>query len=248
MSIASVLVELARDAGRILLPSFCTVCGSRLESQEQFVCTKCYLDLPFTHFHGERGNVVERLFWDHLPIERANALLFYQAESDSRHIFFQLKYYNRPRVGRFFGRIMANDLLDTDFFEGIDVIVPLPLHRHKERRRGYNQSHELARGVSEVTGLPLETDAVRRVVDNPTQTHLTHQERRENVRDIFQLIQPERLAGRHILLVDDVLTTSATLLSCGTELAKAEGVRISILALGLAGHHFFTAKDYVPAK
>ncbi|MDO4929896.1 MAG: ComF family protein [Bacteroidales bacterium] len=239
------LLDWTRDALRLLLPSYCMICGRRLDRHEEYVCTKCFNDLPFTRLHGEPGNVVERLFWAMLPIRRANALLHYQTEGDTRYIFFQLKYYNRPRVGRFFGRIMARDLLDTDFFDTVDVIIPLPLHAKKERKRGYNQSLLLAQGISEVTGLPIDTTAIVRWVDNPTQTQLTPEERRENVQGIFHLAHPERVANRHVLLVDDVLTTNATLLSCGRELVRAGGVSISILTLGLAGQHAFPAKDYI---
>lgn len=132
---------------------------------------------------------------------------------------------------------MAQDLLDTDFFDGIDFIVPVPLHRKKMRQRGYNQSAELAHGIAELTGLPVREDLVSRVVDTPTQTRLTAEERRENVRDAFRLLQPAAVANRHILLVDDVLTTNATILSCAEELVKATGVRISVLTLALAGQH-----------
>lgn len=232
------------DIFHILSPRRCVVCGTRLDRAEQHLCTPCYLALPFTHLHGERGNVVERLFYGHIAIERANAFIFYRASSDSRFLLFSLKYYNRPQLGKYLGRIMARDLLDTDFFDTIDCIVPLPLHANKQRRRGYNQSAELARGVAELTGLPLHEDIVERVVDTPTQTHLTPQERRENVRNAFRLIRPEAVAGRHILLIDDVLTTNATILSCAQEIAKAPNVRFSILTLALAGQHTTTSHQF----
>ena len=135
------------------------------------------------------------------------------------------------------GRAMAADLADSDFFDGVDLILPLPLSRRREKRRGYNQSTELARGVSEITGLPVDTSSVARTVDNPTQTHLTGQERQANVAGIFRLLRPEALRGRHVLLVDDVLTTGASLISCGQTIAAAGGVRLSVLTLALAGDH-----------
>ncbi len=241
-SASRAMTRLLHDVWRIFFPQYCVVCGKRLVQGECHICTTCYLGLPFTRFRGERGNVVERLFWGLLPIERANSFLFYEIDREEKRVFFQLKYHNRPQVGRFFGRIMARDLIGTDFFEEMDVIIPLPLHANKQRVRGYNQSLELAKGVSDLTGLPVVSDAIARVVDNPTQTHLTVAERHENVRGAFRLLRPELVAGKHILLIDDVVTTNATLLSCGTELAKVAGVRISIMTLGLAGHHSFTAR------
>lgn len=226
-----------RDALRLVFPERCAVCGRRLCAAEHCVCVPCYQALPFTRLHGERGNVVERIFWGKLPIVRANAYIHYYAGADSRRLFWSLKYYSRPQVGRYMGRAMAADLADSDFFDGMDLILPLPLSRRREKRRGYNQSTELARGVSEITGLPVDTSSVARTVDNPTQTHLTGQERQANVAGIFRLLRPEALRGRHVLLVDDVLTTGASLISCGQTIAAAGGVRLSVLTLALAGDH-----------
>lgn len=227
-------------AGRMLdivFPRYCAVCGKMLATGERHVCTTCFVGLPFTRFRGAPGNVVERLFWGRIPIERANALLRYRIDSASRHIFFKFKYHDRPDVGHFFGRVMARDLCSTGFFDGIDVIVPLPLHPHKERNRGYNQSEALARGVAAITGLSVLTGAVARIIDTPTQTHLTPDERRRNVHGAFRLVRPEAVTGRHVLLVDDVLTTNATLMACAEAMLAADGVRFSILVLGLAGRH-----------
>ncbi len=229
---------------RLLFPRYCAACGHVLSAAEQCICTSCYLNLPFTHLRGCRGNVVERHFWQQLPIGRASAFLYYQTDSDVRTLLFKLKYFDRPQVGRFFGRAMARDLSDTGFFHDIDAIVPLPLHRNKERQRGYNQSLQLALGVADVTGLPVDTKLVERVVDTPTQTHLTPDERRNNMQGAFRLLCPDRAAGRHILLIDDVLTTHATLLACGKAIAQAPDVRLSILTLALAGRHPLTVEGY----
>lgn len=153
-------------------------------------------------------------------------------------LVFTLKYGGRAETAVEVGRLMGEALLPTDFFEGITAVVPVPLAPGRERRRGYNQSERLARGIALATGLKLETDVVRRTVENPSQTRLRYEERRENVADIFTLHDDGPIENRHILLVDDILTTGATLLSCGRELSKARGVRISILTLALATHHF----------
>lgn len=231
------LAASGRDALRLFFPERCVVCGRRLTGTERCLCLPCFQSLPFTRLHGEQGNVVERLFWGKIPIERANAYLHYYAGTDSRNLFWSLKYYNRPQVGRYMGRAMAADLLDSDFFDGVDFLLPLPLSRRRQRRRGYNQSEELARGVSAVTGLPVDTTSVVRTVDNPTQTRLNARERQTNVQGIFSLQHPEALAGHHVLLIDDIVTTGASLLSCGRVVASAGAVRISVLALALAGTH-----------
>lgn len=231
---------------RLVTPRRCLICRRRLTDGEECICTTCLVRLPYTHFCGAAGNVVERLFWEKLPIVRADAFLYYKHGSPFTRLLFNLKYYGRREVGQYLGRLMAGNLAATDFFDGIDCLVPVPLHRHKERRRGYNQSEMLARGISEVTGIPVVTDAVARTVDTPTQTRLTPEERERNVAEAFSLVRPDALAGRHVLLIDDVITTGATTLSCGTALAKAPGTRISILALSLAGTHHMVADIYEP--
>ena len=135
---------------------------------------------------------------------------------------------------------MAEELNEVGFFEGMDMIIPLPLHRNRKRKRGYNQCDFIAEGIKEVTGLPIERDVVLRMVDNTSQTHLLSSERKENVKDIFELKHPETIKGKHLLLVDDVITTGATTISCGKELAKAEGVRISVVSMGYAGKKFLS--------
>lgn len=235
----------AHELFATVFPCRCAVCGRRLTDGERHLCTACYMNLPFTRLRGERGNVVERLFWEKMPVVRANAFIRYIPGSDSSRVVRRLKYGDRPGIGLYFGRAMAHELRDTDFFEGIDMIVPVPLHRHKQRRRGYNQSELLAAGLAEVTGLPVRTDLVERVRDTETQTKKTHAERRRNMEGAFRLIDAAAAAGRHILLVDDVITTNATLLACGQALAQAADVRISVIALSMAGRHTLVTKDSI---
>lgn len=233
----SALSGLMTDIAAIVLPRHCVVCQRTLQAGERHFCNRCYRALPMTRLHGERGNVVESLFWEKIPIVRANAFLHYHSGSAGARPVVRLKYFDAPKLGVTLGRIMARDLADTDFFEGVDILLPLPLSSQRQRQRGYNQSQELARGISEVTGLPIDTTSVVRTVDNPSQTHFDARQRHENVAGIFSLLRPEALAGRHILLIDDVLTTGASLLSCAREIEKAGDVRFSVLTLYLAGHH-----------
>lgn len=233
----SSFVRLLSEVGDILAPRRCALCGKRLMAGEDFLCLSCLSELPFTRYFGRKGNPVERLFWARIPVARANAYLFYFPESMVSRLFLSLKYGNRSHYGQVLGAMMAAELSDTDFFDGVDAIVPVPLAQKRLRQRGYNQSEKLAEGISSVTHLPIFTRAVERVVANPTQTQLTRAERRENVADVFMLSRPELLAGKHLLLVDDILTTGSTLMACAEEMAKAGDVKISILTLGLAGKH-----------
>lgn len=203
---------------------------------EEVLCTRCLSGLPRVRLHSFEDNDIARIFWALVPIEKGASFFHYARQSPYTRILLDLKYHNRPEVGEAMGRIMSEELKGRGFFEGIDLIVPVPLARKRERQRGYNQSVWIARGVSAVTGIPVDTQSVVRPVSNPSQTNLSHQQRRENVRDIFAVRHPGNLAGKHILLLDDVVTTGATMLSCAETIVRACPVRISVLGLAWAGH------------
>lgn len=222
----------------LCLPRYCVVCGRRLQYAETCTCARCLLHLPLTRFKGRRSNVVERILWDErIATQRANAFLKFDRLSPYCQIFYHFKYWAHPDVAVYYGRLMALDVREEGFFEGIDLIVPVPLSRRRYRRRGYNQSERLARGIRQVTGLPVAEDVVVRCVDNRTQTQLTAEERRQNVADIFRLAKPEAVRGRHVLLVDDVITTGSTLRACARALLEAEGVRLSVMGLAISSYH-----------
>lgn len=203
---------------------------------EEVICVRCQADLPRVRTVSFEENDIARIFWGLVPIEKGISFFHYAPHSPYSRILFELKYHNHPEVGKTMGRMMAEELKATSFFDGIDLIVPIPLSRKKERQRGYNQSDWIAWGISEATGIPTDTTSVVRTKSNPSQTTLDHRQRRENVRDIFAVRPPESLEGRHILLVDDVITTGATMLSCAETIARACRVRFSVLSLAWAGH------------
>lgn len=211
------------------------MCGRRLSLSEQVLCAVCNLHLPRTGFqyHAD-DNVMARLFWGVIPIERAAALFYYEASSGASNILYDLKYHDKPEVGVEMGRLLANEFAETGFFDGIDVIVPIPLARKRQRQRGYNQSRCLAEGISQATGIAVNSHVVRRTCFVKSQTRLRRWERQENVEGVFELKDSTSVSGRHILLVDDVVTTGATMTACARELLKAGGVRLSLLALGFA--------------
>lgn len=219
-----------------LFPRFCCVCGKRLMTGEDTLCTKCLCGLPLTHIKAHRNNIVERLLWDdRVMTEHANSLIYYHPKSRYCNIFFKFKYQSRPDIAVALGRMMAQDLISTDFFSGIDCIIPVPLSKKRQKKRGYNQSERLAQGISEVTHIPVDTTSLIRFVDNPTQTHLLHSERQANVENIFRLTSsPTLLSGKHILIVDDVITTGATIRACAHALLQPAAVKISVLSLALA--------------
>lgn len=218
----------------LFFPRQCVVCGAPLQEGEEGICLACNMDMPRTNYHVCLDNPVERMFWGKVPLERATSYFYYSKGSDFRRILHLLKYGGRKDLGGVMGRFMAAELAATDFFHDIDVIVPVPLHPRKKRMRGYNQSECIARGVAAVTKIPLDITSVSRIKHTDTQTRKSVYERWENVDSIFRLGCPEQFKGKHILIVDDVLTTGATTTACADAFKEVEGVRISVLTLAVA--------------
>ena len=218
----------------LFFPKCCVVCENPLFDGEEMLCIKCNMDMPRTNYHRIRGNPAERLFWGRIPIERATSFFFYSKGSDFRNILYSLKYRGNKELGEVMGRFMARELLDCGFFEGIDVVIPVPLHPDKLAKRGYNQSEWIARGVSAITGVRVDTTSVIRKKDTETQTRKSTFERWENVDGIFELLNSELFTGKHILIIDDVLTTGATTVACAFPFGGIIGIRVSVLTIAIA--------------
>ncbi|CCZ40834.1 putative uncharacterized protein [Bacteroides fragilis CAG:558] len=219
----------------LLFPRCCVVCGSPLSRGEECLCTCCNINLPRTGFHLRKDNPVECLFWGRIPgLKRASSFLFYRKGSDFRRILHLLKYGGYKELGEVMGRYMAAELSSGGFFDGVDMIIPVPLHRKKQKLRGYNQSEWIARGIASVTGIPLCAECMIREKNTETQTRKSTFERWEDVEGIFRLCDTVHFEGKHVLLVDDVLTTGATTVACASAFARVSGIRISVLTLAVA--------------
>lgn len=219
----------------LFFPQRCAVCGSLLHEGEEALCLHCNMDMPRTGYHLRVGNPVERLFWGKIPIERAASYFHYAKGSAFRQILWKFKYEGQKQLAQQMGRLMAAELNQSSFFQGIDVLIPVPLHPYKRRQRGYNQSEQIARGISSITTLPVDTQSLVRHKHTETQTRKSPYERWENVAGIFHLQSPEHFVGKHILLIDDVLTTASTITACADAFVGIEGLRISVLTLAVAG-------------
>jgi ComF family protein len=201
---------------------------------EELICTECYVTIPRTNFHKVLNNPVEQLFWGRCMIEKAAAFSFYTKGSRIRKLLHNLKYNGIREIGYEIGRIYASSLRDSGFFEDIDLIIPVPLHTSKQRRRGFNQSEYISSGISEIAGIPVDTKSLKRISVSDTQTRKSRYERWVNVEGIFEVAYPELIRRKHILLVDDVITTGSTIESCASELLKIEDVKVSVLALAVS--------------
>lgn len=216
-----------------IFPRHCIVCGEILSSGEKDICVNCLVSLPL--IEERHCAEVEKLFWGIVPVERAASYMYYRKGSPYNRLLHYLKYKERPEVGVRLAVAAANEIAKDGFFDGIELIVPLPLSRKKLRQRGYNQCDYIAEGISQVTGIPVKKGCVQRTVANETQTHKSRDERWQNVKGIFAAKNIEVLRGRHILLVDDVLTTGATLASCATTLVAA-GCKVSVFTLACSNN------------
>lgn len=206
------------------------VCDELLSPQERDICLDCMSKLPkIEKLHLEE---IEKVFWGKVEIERATSYIYYHKNSPYNNIIHSLKYKNRPEPGERLAFIAAKEIAETGFFDGIDAIVPLPLSKKKLKERGYNQCDYIAAGISRATGIPVLKGAVVRTTANETQTHKNRDERWKNVEGIFALDRPQDIEGKHVLLLDDILTTGATLASCAKTIQAGCNCRISVFTLG----------------
>ena len=198
----------------LLFPRLCAVCGSRLQSDETHLCLHCLRHLPRTDFHKESEHAMEQLFRGKIDIDRAFAFFYSTPHSQYRRLLHHIKYHNGKECARYLGKLYAEELCETGLLDDIDLIIPVPLHRTRMRKRGYNQSEWIALGISDITGITLDTQSLIRPKANPSQTHLSLYERWLNTHNIFSLSPNHNCTDKHILLVDDIVTTGATLLAC----------------------------------
>ena len=230
----SYIYDLWDDFISLLFPRLCYGCGNHLMRNENLICTECYVVIPRTGYHMEEENPVARLLWGRCIIEKAAAFSFYNKGSRIRSLIHNLKYKGIKEIGFELGRIYGLSLKSSGFTSDIDLIIPVPLHQSKKRIRGFNQSELISKGISEATGLPVDVLSLSRIAVSETQTKRSRYERWINVEGIFSVSVPDGLKGKHILLVDDVITTGSTIESCANELLKIEGVKVSVVALAYA--------------
>lgn len=230
----SYLPELIDDFISLLFPRLCYACGNHLLRNECLICTECYVMMPRTNYHLEKNNRAEQLFWGRCTIEKVAAFSFYNRDSRIRKLVHNLKYKGIKEIGFELGKIYGLSLARSDFMDGIDMIIPVPLHPSKKRIRGFNQSDLISDGLSAATGIPVHKTLLKRSLKTETQTRRSRYDRWVNVEGIFTVASAEELKGMHILLVDDVITTGSTIESCANALLNIENVKVSVAALAVA--------------
>ena len=217
-------------------PRRCGVCGGFLDTEERYVCAECLKDMPLTYFWNWRGNPAEQILWARTYLEGVVSLFYYSRDNDYKELLHAVKYGGNVATGRWLGRILGEKMREAAY-PLPDVIVPVPLHWRRKWKRGYNQAEVIARGISEgLSGdIPVLTDILRRVRYSTSQTRMSVGSKWENVSGAFVLrdikTAAERLSGRHVLLVDDVLTTGATAEACWDALRVIPDIRVSYASI-----------------
>ncbi|MGI6338941.1 MAG: ComF family protein [Bacteroidales bacterium] len=228
------LYNLWDDVISLLFPRICYGCGNQLLRNELYICTECYVAIPRSGYHLKPDNPVAQIFWGRCLIEKAAAFSYYTRGSRIRNLIHSLKYRGVKEIGFELGKIYALSLKGSGFFDNIDLIVPVPLHPSKLRKRGYNQSDFISAGISAVTGILVDTGALVRTAGTKTQTRKSRYDRWVNVEGIFRIEGYDRILNKHVLLVDDVITTGSTVESCANAILATEGTRVSVLALAFS--------------
>jgi ComF family protein len=224
------LHELKDSFLHLLFPHICDGCGSEMLSKESSLCLRCLEAMPETNFELHAGNPVEKKFWGRLSIHQATAQYYFTRESLMQRLMHQFKYKRNKELGIQLGQMMGDSIKRSGRF-AVDALIPLPLFPAKEKRRGYNQATILCEGMAESLQAPVLNEVVIRSQHTDTQTKKGRIERWQNMEGKFILAKPEAIGNKNVLLVDDVVTTGATLEACGAALLKAENVRLSIAAL-----------------
>ena len=228
----SVVREILLDFIALFYPRYCLACECALVNGEDIVCTSCMLEMPMTDYHLDKENSFYQKLRTRLSVKYVMALFKFTKESRIQNLLHTMKYKNHPEIGIMLGKLYGSELLNANYKDEFDLIIPIPLHISRKRVRGYNQSAEFGKGLSTVLNIPCKEEIVERMVKTETQTKKTRLNRWENVKEVFRVIKPDEIVNKKILLVDDIITTGATLEACAKLLLnhKCKDVSIACIA------------------
>ena len=222
------------DLVSLFFPNNCAGCSTSLLKNEKTVCLKCQFALPYTRFHNDRNNRVNKLFWGKSDVHSATSLVFFEKDTRIQNLMHELKYNGRTAVGDQLGTWLGQELMETEEFKSVNTIIPVPLHPKKQRIRGYNQSDFIADGIGNAMNVEVDKRSLVRTRFSETQTRKSRFNRWENVSTIFKVKHPKELENKHILLVDDVVTTGSTLDACAKVLLELPNVKVSVATIACA--------------
>jgi ComF family protein len=228
------LLQPFQDLLHLFFPHLCLACERNAPPYGEHLCAPCKATLPETNFHFRQDNPFTEKFWGRVPVQAGTAMYLFTKESRVQNLIHNLKYHGKQEVGTILGRRLGTALRQSPLYADVDAIVPVPLHVLKLRVRGFNQSEVFAEGIAETFGRPCIGNGMRRVVHSASQTRQSREARLHNVGEVFEVHRPKALTGKHILLVDDVLTTGATLETCATRLLELPGTRVSMATIAIA--------------
>ena len=227
-------VKYWNDFVYLFYPEVCAACNTSLIEGEKHICLQCEYDLPKTDFHLHRDNTIEKHLTGRIEFEKAAANYFFTDKSKVQHLIHSIKYKGNKGLAIYTGKQYGFELKESGFTKGIDVILPVPLHASKLKQRGFNQAELFAKGLEESTGIPINNNVLKRLIATPTQTKKSRTQRWENVETIFAITDTQTLENKHILLVDDVITTGSTLEACAMQVLKCKGSKVSFLTIACA--------------
>ncbi|MBL4625512.1 MAG: ComF family protein [Flavobacteriales bacterium] len=223
-----------KDFISLIYPHLCASCGKTLYRHENCICSFCKVSFPVTNFHLEKDNQIAKIFWGRAEVYSAAAYCYFKKGDKIQHVMHELKYKGNAQVGVEMGKLYGLDLIQSELFSGVDYLVPVPLHINRQRKRGYNQAEVIADGMAESMGVPVDISTLIRGTANETQTKKSHYERWKNVDSIFQITDLEKFENKHVLVVDDVITTGSTIEACVQSLLAVEGIKVSVVTLACA--------------
>jgi len=226
--------EILNDFFHLFIPIKCVNCGISLHDHENYVCKECLFKIPRTDFHKFPENSVSQVFWGRVRLENAFSFYYFTKGSILQNLIHEVKYRHAKELAYELGKEFGNELKGSNFHKQIDYIVPVPLHPKKEKKRGYNQSDWIARGIADVLEVKVSNQILERTVHTSTQTKKNRIQRWENVKDAFEVKNSALIENKHLVLIDDVITTGATLEACANQILKVNNTKVSIISLAFA--------------
>mgnify|MGYP002639336262 CR=1 FL=1 len=220
-----------KDVLHLFVPKLCITCTTKLLQNEKLICTLCRHDLPIICYNDYKDNKIKRAFDGRIPIEMATSFLFYRKNGKTKELIHSLKYKNNQKIGTFIGDWFGNELKTSNEFDDIDCIIPVPLHSKKLKQRGYNQLTTFGISLAKHINAQYTPNVLIKTATSKTQTFKQRFERFNNNDTKFRLTDTSTLKGKHVLLIDDVITTGATLEACSNELLKTDNIKISIVTM-----------------